>query len=147
MNGSGTIRSWLISRQERVLRSCLSRFSLTLSPSEGSIIEDILPVLEEEGFMIEPFGKETWSVRGVPVILGRCEDPGAVREIISAALSGDVRNVELLKERISKLVACRGAVKAGAVLTGEQCEELYETTCPDTGTIYLPSRTSDVHHI
>ncbi|PKL60040.1 MAG: hypothetical protein CVV33_04740 [Methanomicrobiales archaeon HGW-Methanomicrobiales-4] len=95
---------------------------LSLSQSEGHLLAEIKSLLEKEGFLIEPFGKDTWCVRGVPVILGRCEDPEAVREIITSTLqeNQDTR----LRESVSRLVACRGAVKAGVVLTSDQGEEI-----------------------
>lgn len=95
---------------------------LHLSPSEGHLLEDIRSLLEKEGFLIEPFGKDAWCVRGVPVVLGRCEDPEAVREIITSALHEDQDT--RLRESVSRLVACRGAVKAGVVLTTDQGEEI-----------------------
>ncbi len=95
---------------------------LSLSPSETARMPEVLPVLSGEGFMIEPFGKETWCVRGVPVVLGRNEDPAAVREILAASLTGN--DPERLGEMVMKMVSCRGAVKAGTHLTADQAEEL-----------------------
>ncbi|NLV26116.1 MAG: DNA mismatch repair endonuclease MutL [Methanomicrobiales archaeon] len=92
---------------------------LTLSPSEAGFIPSVLPVLTDEGFIIEPFGQDTWCVRGVPVVLGRYEDPETVREIIGSILSED-EGPARLKEQVLRLVACRSAVKAGAMLTPEQ---------------------------
>ena len=95
---------------------------LSLTPSETHLLADIIPVLKEEGFILEPFGKDTWCVRGVPVVLGRCDDPEAIKEIITGALGegSDGR----LRESVSRLVACRGAVKAGVILTPDQGEEI-----------------------
>ncbi|MFH0967403.1 MAG: DNA mismatch repair endonuclease MutL, partial [Methanobacteriota archaeon] len=74
---------------------------LNLSPSEAHLLAEIKSLLEKEGFLIESFGKDTWCVRGVPVVLGRCEDPDAVKEIITSALheSQDTR----LGESVSRL--------------------------------------------
>ena len=95
---------------------------LSLSPTETHLFVDIRSDLEDEGFRFEPFGKDAWCVRGVPVILGRCEDPEAVKEIITGVLSGGPEN--RLRESISRMVSCRGAVKAGVILTPEQGEEI-----------------------
>lgn len=95
---------------------------ISLSMSESHLLADIRSDLEEEGFHIEPFGKDTWCVRGVPVVLGRSEDPETVKEIITGVLSGGAEN--RLRESVSRLVACRGAVKAGVILTQEQGEEI-----------------------
>lgn len=95
---------------------------LQLSTSEVHLLNDIKPDLEKEGFHLEPFGKDTWCVRSVPVVLGRCEDPDAIKEIIASVLSGGQEN--RMSESVSRLVACRGAVKAGVILTPEQGEEI-----------------------
>jgi DNA mismatch repair protein MutL len=95
---------------------------LTLTPAEAILMEEIRSPLEMEGFLIEPFGKNTWCVRGVPVVLGKCEDPETVREIITGTLheSQETR----LRESVSRLVACRGAVKAGVILSSDQGGEI-----------------------
>lgn len=95
---------------------------LQLTMSEAHLLGEISSDLEKEGFHIEPFGKDTWCVRSVPVVLGRCEDPDAIKEIISGALTGGQEN--RMRESVSRLVACRGAVKAGVILTPEQGEEI-----------------------
>ena len=95
---------------------------LTLSPSEAHLLADLISLLGEEGFLIEPFGKDTWCVRAVPVVLGRCEDPETIRELISSTLQENQDS--RLRESVSRLVACRGAVKAGVLLTPEQGEEI-----------------------
>ena len=98
---------------------------LPVSQTEADILSDIRPILEEEGFLLEPFGKGTWCVRGVPVVLGRCEDPQAIREIIISTIGSHASHSEdRLRESVSRLSACRGAVKAGVVLTREQGEEI-----------------------
>lgn len=110
---------------------------LNMSPSEAGLLPSVLPVLTDEGFIIEPFGQDTWCVRGVPVVLGRYEDPETVKELIWTILSGDEEPVRL-KEQVLRLVACRSAVKAGAALTPEQgmdiINQLSQTadpwTCP-----------------
>ena len=92
---------------------------VNLSGSEDEILSSIMPLLKEEGFILESFGQCSWCVRGVPVILGRYEDPETVTELIEAILFEDTDHVRL-KEKVFRLVACRSAVKAGAILTSEQ---------------------------
>lgn len=124
---------------------------LTLNPSETGILPSVLPVLADEGFIIEPFGQDTWCVRGVPVVLGRYEDPETVREIIGTILSEDDGPVRQ-KEKVIRLVACRSAVKAGAILTPEQgmdiIMQLSQTsdpwTCPHGRPTIISFSTSDL---
>ncbi|WP_319579307.1 DNA mismatch repair endonuclease MutL [uncultured Methanospirillum sp.] len=109
-------------REGTLSQELLIPIVLQLTTSEAHLLGEIRSDLEEEGFHLEPFGKDTWCVRSVPVVLGRCEDPDAIKEIISGALSGGQEN--RMQESVSRLVACRGAVKAGVILTPEQGEEI-----------------------
>lgn len=110
---------------------------LGLSPAETMLLPSVLTVLTEEGFILEPFGQGTWCVRGVPVVLGRYEDPQTVREIIGEILTEEGGFVRL-REQVLCVVACRSAVKAGVVLSPEQgmdiIRQLSQTkdpwTCP-----------------
>ncbi|HWQ64444.1 MAG TPA: DNA mismatch repair endonuclease MutL [Methanospirillum sp.] len=109
-------------REGTLSQELLVPIVLQLSTSEVHLLSEIRPDLEKEGFHLEPFGKDTWCVRSVPVVLGRCEDPDAIKEIISSALGGGQEN--RMSESVSRMVACRGAVKAGVILTPEQGEEI-----------------------
>jgi len=97
---------------------------LDLSPSEASIVPDLVPALGEVGFDIEEFGGGSYAVRAVPVVLGRQVDPVGVRELLSAILSGAEKAGPSRIDAIRKMVACRGAIKAGTPLTREQCRTL-----------------------
>ena len=61
---------------------------LSLPPRESAALRDAMPVLAEEGFVVEEFGRDTFAVRAVPAALGALEDPGVVRETIADLLRG-----------------------------------------------------------
>jgi DNA mismatch repair protein MutL len=102
----------------------ISPFVLHRTPKEASILKDLLPALSQEGFLLEEFGGDTFIVRAIPVVLGRMEDTGIIDEIISDLVNdtrtGSVNN----RERITRVIACRGAIKAGTVCTREQCQRI-----------------------
>lgn len=97
---------------------------LHLSPREAAILPALIPLLEEIGFSIEKFGRGTYAVRAIPIVLGKQIGQEGVREVVDALLSGDVRQDLSEKERILKVIACRGAIKGGTPLTMEQCRSL-----------------------
>jgi DNA mismatch repair protein MutL len=97
---------------------------IQLSPREADMFSLALPILKREGFVVEPFGPQTWAIRTVPVTLGRSIDPGEVREIIAELIAPGFPKEADAAERLRRIVACRGAVKAGAACTREQCERL-----------------------
>ena len=97
---------------------------LPLSPAEHMLLRDAENLLRSEGFVIEQFGTKTCAVRAVPLILGRIGDPGMIGELISdLSRSGDLQGPGA-REEIRRIVACKGALKAGTVCTIEQYEKL-----------------------
>ncbi|MCQ6963167.1 DNA mismatch repair protein [Methanolobus chelungpuianus] len=113
--------------------------TLELSTKEMAIIEDYVPFLEQIGFSISEFGPGAYVVTTVPSIFGRLEEPGIVHDIISDLVSGGrIREDTEVYDRLCSTMACRAAIKAGAVCTPEQmqgllrqlmlCENPY--TCP-----------------
>jgi DNA mismatch repair protein MutL len=107
-------------------------------PADAGLLREYLPDLAREGFSIDAFGGNSFVVRAVPVVLGRIEDTGIIDEVIDELLDGPVRAPGERRERIAKIIACRGAIKAGTACTREQCLRLVEQlrqaknpyTCP-----------------
>ncbi len=97
---------------------------LSLPPKESAALRDAIPLLAGEGFAVEEFGRDTFAVRAVPAALGAIEDPGAVRETIGDFLADASRTAPDRREAVTCIVACRGAVKAGALLTHDQQKRL-----------------------
>ena len=111
------------SRKERISQELLVPVVLEFTPREADVLRAVIPGIEAEGFLIEEFGKDSFAIRSIPVILGRCEDPTAIREILAEIIRGG-SSVGLERERICKIIACRGALKAGTACTSEQCDRL-----------------------
>jgi DNA mismatch repair protein MutL len=105
---------------------------------EVAVIRDLLPVLSEAGFVLEEFGKDTFLVRSIPVVLGRLEHMSLIDEMVNDLVSEEPSEAVTDRERIIRIIACRGAIKAGTVCTIEQCQRLIQQlryaknpfTCP-----------------
>ncbi|NLA38791.1 MAG: DNA mismatch repair protein MutL, partial [Methanomicrobiales archaeon] len=97
---------------------------LSLPPRESTALRDLIPVLGEEGFVVEEFGRDTFAVRSVPAGPGALEDPEDIREMIADLLTGASRTGPDRREAVTCIIACRGAVKAGVRLTHDQQERL-----------------------
>jgi DNA mismatch repair protein MutL len=99
--------------------------NMDLDQREIALMKETLPYLEEFGFRISEFGPGTFAVTAVPVILGKLEDPAMVHDIISDILSqGKIKDETGIFERVTKSIACRSALKAGAVCSTSQMESL-----------------------
>ncbi|MCK9276463.1 MAG: DNA mismatch repair endonuclease MutL [Methanoculleus sp.] len=97
---------------------------LSFPPKESAALRDAIPLLAGEGFVVEEFGRDTFAVRAVPVALGALEDLEKVRETIADLLADESRTTPDRREAVTCIVACRGAVKAGALLTHDQQKRL-----------------------
>lgn len=105
---------------------------------ESSILRDLMPALAQEGFILEEFGKDTFLVRAIPVVLGKLEDTTMIDEMVSDLVSDEAVHAVNNREKIARIIACRGAIKAGTVCSREQCQRLVQQiryaknpfTCP-----------------
>jgi DNA mismatch repair protein MutL len=122
----------------RPSQELISPVILHRTPKEAAVLRDLLPALAEEGFILEGFGGDSFIARAVPVVLGRLEETTIIDEIISDLVSEDASQNVSNRERITRIVACRGAVKAGTICTREQCQRIVDQlrmmqnpfTCP-----------------
>jgi DNA mismatch repair protein MutL len=94
------------------------------SAQDSAVLRELLPSLAEEGFEIEDFGKDTFLVRAVPVVLGTLEQADLVNEIIDDLSRDDTSRSVSNRERITRIIACHSAIKAGTACTPEQCRRL-----------------------
>lgn len=111
----------------RISQELLVPSVVSFRPAESVVLLDNLQLLEDEGFLLEEFGKDTYALRAVPVILGKKAGIEALKDIANDLLEDDrASSLEVLKEKISSTVACRAAIKAGTALSVEQMERLVD---------------------
>lgn len=123
---------------EKRVQELIAPVILHRTARESAILSELLPALAEEGFRIEEFGRDTFVVRTIPVVLGKLEDTSLLEDIISDLTSPERGQRVDNRERITRIVACRGAIKAGTVCTREQCQRVADQlrltknpfTCP-----------------
>ena len=108
----------------RVSQELLVPVILRESPREAALLKSITGLLGERGFLVEEFGKDSFLVRGIPSVLGRLDDASAIQDLLGDIFSDEVDTPEDTGERISRSIACKGAIKAGTVCTPEQCRRL-----------------------
>jgi len=111
---------------------------LTVTPAEYQFIRVAIPLLTGKGFVIEEFGRDSYAVRAVPAALGSTARYEAVRDVILEFSSNRRCTGPDAEEMLTRSMACHGAVKAGTVMTPDQCRRLLDQlsrtaspwTCP-----------------
>ena len=112
---------------------------VSLPPRDLSFLTESIPILEEAGMEVEPFGGDSVVVKAVPAFLSDAEARTLILDLLADCVEAD-RNLPLLerREKIFTALACRGAVKANRELTGPEVDSLcrdldalpHAATCP-----------------
>jgi len=105
--------------QELIVPAILRR-----SPKDAAILRELMPALAEAGVIIEDFGSDAFIVRAIPVVLGRFEGTMIIDDLVSDLVTGEPARTVSDREKITRIIACRGAIKAGTVCTHEQCQRI-----------------------
>ncbi len=111
----------------RISQELLVPSVVSLKPTEYAVLSENIQLLEDEGFFLEEFGKDTYALRAVPVILGKKAGIETLGDIITDLLEDNGSPpLGFLKEKISATVSCHAAIKAGTQLSMEQMERLVD---------------------
>ncbi|MDB5098837.1 MAG: mutL [Cyanobacteria bacterium RYN_339] len=121
-----------------VSQELLMPIALTLNVTERAAAEEFQARLAELGFVVEPFGPDTWAVRAIPALLPLREAEATVRELLSRGEAVGVVSRQPDDDPLRRTIACHASVRAGDVLTHEQMEQIIERlketrhplTCP-----------------
>jgi DNA mismatch repair protein MutL len=95
---------------------------LELAPAARVLLERWRLPLERLGFAFEGFGGDAIVLRAVPALL-KADEPRRLVEAAVDELSGS-RAGEPVLDRVLSFVACRAAIKANTLLSGEEMERL-----------------------
>ena len=122
--------------EKKAAQELIAPITLTLSRAESAAMPELSGILEQAGYVIEPFGQDVWAVRAVPVISSTLGNISVIHEIIAEAAGISEKNPERVLDRVVKTVACRAVVKGNTPLTRNQMErllrQLAETDSPYT---------------
>jgi len=96
-----------------------------LDPSEAEALTARAEELTHLGLVIEPFGPGAILVRETPALLGHIDALGLLKDLVDDI--AELGEAHALKERLEEVcssMACRGSVRAGRRLTGEEMNAL-----------------------
>jgi DNA mismatch repair protein MutL len=101
--------------------------TVTLNPSDFELIQDLLPHIEQLGFQVRPFGKNTLVVEGVPADIGS----GLIETNVIEQLLETYKNYQSVdrlskRESLARSLARNAAIKSGTVLNRESMIELID---------------------
>lgn len=112
--------------------------TVELQPKEAALLRANEDLLKDLGFDIEPFGKTTFRLRGIPVIFGEVQEKEILNSVLGELEEKKENSLEKRKEEMIKYMACHDSVKAGDKLSLTNAKQLIEDlgktenpyTCP-----------------
>ena len=129
--------------------------TIELSGADAALFEELLPELASLGYLIEPFGKNTYVVQGTPADM----ESGAEQQIIDQLLEQYKQLVQELKlprkESLIRALAKQQAIRGGQKLTEREMRELVQDLLqckqgnvnPDGHPTYLEFRSDQLNKI
>ena len=99
--------------------------TLDLNYRQAVVFEKYLDYFKSLGFQIEPFEKNTFSIRSIPAILKNANTTQVISDVLDELIESEkAKKIRDLTEEIIKLIACHSAIRAGARLKEEEIKSL-----------------------
>ncbi len=116
----------------------LSPVVITLTAPEFACFVENKDAINDLGFITDVYGQKQIIVRGTPAEAGECDAESTISEIINMLLTNRKNIGDDLASKMLYRIACRGAVKANALLSGDEMAKLLDdvfslkgiNTCP-----------------
>ncbi len=113
---------------------------LELGYADASLLEEIVPDLAALGFIIAPFGEETFAVKAVPALIDTKAVCPLIIEILEKILEKKTATApqsEWLDEVLT-VAACHGSIRANQTLNTEEMEKLLSDLDACDNPLYCP---------
>lgn len=141
------------SASQRAAQKRLVPETIELGYREATILESLIPDLNDMGLDIEPFGGNTFVVKSVPALLEKREiSPLVVDMVEKMAEIGFTPGLEKAIDECILLMACHGAIRANQKLSDTEIQGLlnqldqcdHSSHCPHGRPIWIQWRVKEL---
>ncbi len=109
------------------IQRLLTPITISLSASESTVVRQRLDMLNQAGFDLEEFGRDTFILRGAPPQLKPSQAEAILRDIIAELVELSVeRHLIVRSDQVLITTACKMAIKAGEKLDDREMKQLVE---------------------
>ena len=102
----------------------VSPVNIELRPREAAILRANEDLLAELGFNIEPFGKTTFRIIGLPVVMGELQGKDIIYSVLDELMAMKGSSLQERKEEMIRYMACHSSVTAGDMLSVSTARDL-----------------------
>ncbi len=142
---------------QKPIASQRSMFPVTieLNAAEATLLDELLPELQELGYRIEPFGKHTYVVQGTPADLESGEEQQTIHWLLEQYKYLALELKLPKKESLLRTLARQQAIRSGQSLTEREMRELVQellqckqgNVSPDGHPTYLEFRSGQLNKL
>ncbi len=110
--------------------------TLQVSPSDFSLLEELMPDIQNLGFQVRPFGRDTFVVEGIPADIGAGISESAVLERLLESYKNNQSTLKISRrENLARSLAKNASIKSGTALSKEELvnliDQLFACTSPN----------------
>ncbi|MDG5799491.1 DNA mismatch repair endonuclease MutL [Marinilabiliaceae bacterium ANBcel2] len=114
-----------ISREKSTSQKVLFCETLTLNRSDGELLKELLPELQQFGFEIESHGNSEFKITGVPSEFKNKNSEKFIEEILESCKLGELNPQQEIKDKLATILAKNLSMTKGEQLS---CEEMNKLT-------------------
>ena len=111
---------------------------LELDANESAALNQILNELRFVGFDIELFGKNAFSINGVPSEIEARSSISLLKELVTNVMNTEISVKETIQNEIALLLSRHTAIQSGQTLTQEEMNQLFEDLFQCENHVYTP---------
>lgn len=98
--------------------------TLQLSAQDAALLHDLVPELQQLGFMIEPFGKDSFVVQGTPADVDQGNEKAIIENLLEQVKHFSAELKFSKREKLARSLSWQQSIKAGTHLTEEEMKNL-----------------------
>ena len=120
---------------QMVTQKSLFPISLELAPADAALLQDLLPELQMIGYLIEPFGNNSFVIQGTPADVLQGNEKHSIELLIEQFkhFSNDIKFSK--REKLVRCMARQQAIKSGQALQPQEMmalvQELFTCNTPN----------------
>ncbi len=107
-----------------VSQALLEPVAVAVPPDAAALLDSQMETLRRIGFILEPFGGNTFLIRSLPTVLGNVDPARAVRVVVEDFEEDETVLAAEVEAKLIARVCKRAAVRAGQVLSLTEQSEL-----------------------
>jgi DNA mismatch repair protein MutL len=100
--------------------------TLTLSTADAVLLQELIPALLQLGYAIEPFGKDSFIVQGVPAGFEEGNAKKVIEQLLEHCKHSGNEKSDSLQDKMIRSLAWQQAIKPGTVLSVTEMRSLTE---------------------